>query len=83
MVCGLPAALSAIERAPVRGPVFVGVKLTPMTQFAPGATGLPHVLVCAKSAAFTPVIIKLPIVRGPVPVFVRMTVCRALVVPTV
>lgn len=51
-VCGLPVALSAIERVPVRGlfEVAVGTKVTLIVQVAFTAIVAPlHVLVCAKS----------------------------------
>ncbi len=37
MVCGLPAALSAMETEAVRVPVAVGVKVTLRVHFAPAA----------------------------------------------
>jgi hypothetical protein len=40
-VCGLPGALSVIVKAPVRVPVAVGVKLTPILQLLPPARGVP------------------------------------------
>src|SRR5258706_15082825 len=46
-VCGLPAALSVTVIVPVRVPAAVGVKVTLMVQFAPAATEVPQVLVCA------------------------------------
>ena len=46
-VCGLPAALSVIERVPERVPVAVGVKVTLMVQLAAAATEAPQVLVWA------------------------------------
>src|SRR5713226_6167408 len=47
MLCGLPVALSAIVRAPVRVPVAVGVKVTMIVQFALAAREAPQVFVCA------------------------------------
>jgi hypothetical protein len=82
-VCGLPAALSVMVKVPARAPVAVGVNVTLITQFAPAASvagligqAVAPVLVCAKS----PDAAKEMIVRGPVPVFVSVTVCAALVV---
>jgi hypothetical protein len=46
-MCGLPLVLSVMVIAPVRVPVAVGVKVTLMVQFAPAATEVPQVLVCA------------------------------------
>lgn len=76
--CGLPDALSVTERVPLRGPVTVGVKVTLMLQFAPAASVLPQLFVWAKS----PLAAMVAIDKGPVPLFVRMTVCAALVLPT-
>jgi hypothetical protein len=44
-VCGLPLALSAIVRVPLRAPAAVGVKVTLIAQLAPAATPVPQVLV--------------------------------------
>jgi hypothetical protein len=70
-------------KVPARAPVAVGVNVTLITQFAPAASvagligqAVAPVLVCAKS----PDAAKEMIVRGPVPVFVSVTVCAALVV---
>jgi hypothetical protein len=49
-ICGLPVALSAIETVPFSSLVLLGVKVTVIMQFAPGARVEPQVLVCAKSA---------------------------------
>ena len=69
IACGLPAALLAIETAAVRVPVLVGVKVTLITQLAPGASSLPHSFVWLKSAALLPVIDTLDMSSAPVPVF--------------
>ena len=47
-VCGLPAALSAMERLALRAPAAEGVNVTLMVQFAPAAKVAPQVCVCAK-----------------------------------
>lgn len=75
--CGLPDALSVTMRAPLREPVVVGVKVTLILQFAPAARVLPQLLVCPKS----PVVAMLAIDNTPVPLFARVTVCAALVLP--
>jgi len=87
-VCGLPLALSVIVRVPMRVPVAVGVNVTLIVQaFDPAVAGkvagligqaVAPVLVSAKSPEAA---IEL-IVRAPVPVFVSVTVCAALVVAT-
>jgi len=46
--CGLFEALSPIERVPVRGPVWVGVKVTLIVQLFPAAKVLPQLLVSVK-----------------------------------
>lgn len=75
--CGLPAASSVMVSVPVRVPVAVGVKVTLISQLAPAATEAPQVLVSAKS----PLTATLLMVNGALPVFVRVTVCGALVMP--
>ena len=44
IICGLSGALSVNVMVPVRGPVAVGLKLTVITQLAPGPTVAPQVL---------------------------------------
>jgi hypothetical protein len=58
------------------------LKVTLRVQSAPAATLVPHVFVCVKSAASTPVTVMLVTFSVPVPVLVRVTVCGALVVAT-
>ena len=69
----------------LRAPAEVGANLTLIVQLAPparvvGASG--QVAVCEKSPAFVPATPTLLIDRGAVPVFVTVTLCGALVVPT-
>ena len=66
IMCGLPAALSEIVKAPVLAPVAVGVNVTLMAQLAPAATGLTQLLVCEKS----PLAARFETIKGPVPLFV-------------
>ena len=82
-VCGLPPALSLIVRVPDLAPTAMGAKVTLIVQFTPaakvaGLTGQADapVLVSAKSPEAA---IEL-IVRAAVPLFVRVTICDALVV---
>ena len=82
-VCGLPAALSVTASVPVRVPSAVGVNVTLIVHVAPAARvaglighALAPVLVSAKSPEAAMVLI----VKGPVPVFFRVTGCAALVV---
>jgi hypothetical protein len=57
----------------------VGVKVTVIGQLAPAARVPPQVLLWAKS----PLLAIDLIVSGPVPVLLSVTVCAALVVPTI
>jgi hypothetical protein len=68
----------------VRLPVAVGLKVTLIVQFAPAATLAPQVFVCEKSPLFVPVMaIPEPLkVRVALPVFVKVTLCAELLVPT-
>jgi hypothetical protein len=82
---GLPAALSVIEMLAARDPVAVGVNFTLNMQFAPGArvageTG--QLFAWEKSPEFVPVIPKAVMAIAPVPVFVSVTTCATLDVPT-
>jgi len=77
-VCGLPEALSVTLELPVRVPDAVGVNVTLMLQFPPDASEPPQLSVSAKS----PLATMLLMVRVAVPVFDSVTVCAALVVPT-
>jgi hypothetical protein len=84
--CGLPVALSATLIAPVRVPAAVGLNVTLIAQWAlaasvAGLTG--QVLVSAKSPLFVPVTVIPVMVNAVVPVLVNVTLCAALVVPTV
>ena len=72
-------ALSMIVSVPARLPAAVGVNLTETEQFAPAATDVPQMLVCAKSPD---VAIELR-VSAAWPLLVSVTVCAALVVPVV
>jgi len=82
-VCGLPAAPSVIVMAAERLPVAEGVKVTLIVQLAPAATLNPQVLVWAKLLALVPDTVMLVMLKSAVPVFVSVTVCAALLVPTV
>jgi len=53
-VCGLPGALSVMVTEAERDPKAVGVKVTVIVQLPLAATGLPQLLVCAKSPALVP-----------------------------
>jgi len=51
-------------------------------QVPPGATLVPHVFAKTNEDAFAPVTPKLPMMNGPAPVFVTVTLCDAVDVPT-
>jgi hypothetical protein len=77
-VCGLLLALSVTVTVPVACPVLVGLKVTEIAQLLPAFTELPQVLVSAKG----PEMVMLVMVRVAVPVFARVILRAALVVPT-
>ena len=81
-VCGLPARLSAILTEAVRLPRVVGENFTAIAQLAFCANELPHVFVSEKSPALVPARLMLVMVKLVSPVFVRVTLCAVLVVPT-
>jgi hypothetical protein len=66
-------------RVPVRLPVAVGLKNTPMAQLTPGSTLLVQALSTPKSAGLA---VTLLMVRGRLPSFLRVTVWGRPVVPT-
>ena len=72
-----PLLLSVMLSVPVSGPVEAGVKVTLMAQLLPAARLEPQVLVSAK----LPLAVIELMVSAAVPVFERVTVCAALVVP--
>jgi hypothetical protein len=76
-ICGLPGALSAIVKVPVRLPLAVGVKVTGIWQASPAATEVPQLLVCAKSPE-----IEIAMLSAALPALYNPTVSAALVVPT-
>jgi hypothetical protein len=82
IACGLLAALSVMFTDAERDPEAVGLKVTLIVQLLPAATGLPHVLLCAKSPAFAPDTPTVLIFNGALPVLFTVTTCAALVVPT-
>ena len=77
-VCGLPPALSLMVKVPVRVPLALGAKVTFNVQVDPAATPFPQLSVSAKSP-----LAEMPMIcKGAVPLLERVTVCGALVVPT-
>jgi hypothetical protein len=84
-VCVEPVTLPVLSvtvSVALRLPGAVGVNVTEIVQFAPTATLVPQVLVCAKSPGLVPVMAMLAIVSGPVPELVSVTVCALAVTPT-
>lgn len=78
-VCGLPIPLSLIVTVPVLAPLATGSKKTPMAQLDPAERLLPHELIWPKSAGL---VVTLEMMRGTIPVFISVTVCGRLLVPT-
>jgi hypothetical protein len=76
-ICGVFAALSFIVRVPATVPVPAGLNLTLILQLAPGCSEA-QVVALVKLA----VMVILVTVSDALPVFVRVTVFAALVVPT-
>jgi hypothetical protein len=77
-ICGLPAALSVIVTVPVTLPVVLGTRVTLMAQFAPAASVAPQVLVSAKFAVTSMLVID----SGAVPPLVSVMSRGSLVEPT-
>ncbi len=82
MLCGLLGALSVTVTLPLRLPLAPGVNVTLIVHVPPGARAAVQVLVCAKSEALVPLTAMLLIVNEADPLFVTVTVCAVLVVPT-
>jgi hypothetical protein len=80
-VCGLLARPSTMLTEAVRVPGAVGENCTTIVQLAFGAS-VPQPLVSEKSPALVPVRLMLVMVKLAVPVFVTVTLCVVLVVPT-
>jgi hypothetical protein len=82
-VCGLLPALSANERLPEFVPTAVGVKVTATVQDPEAATGLEVEQVVPGAAMANGPVVPIAVkVRLALPVFVTVTVCDELVVPT-
>ena len=83
-VCGEPVALSATERLAVRAPVAAGLNSTETVQVAAAASVVPQVVAdLIKDVALVPVIVSEVRFTVPVPVFLIVTTCAAVVEPTV
>jgi len=83
-VCGVPVALSAIDRLAVSAPVAAGLNSTDTVQLAAAARVVPQVVAdLRKDVALVPVTVSDVRVTVPVPVFLMVTSCAAVVEPTV
>src|SRR2546426_570206 len=84
--CGLPAASSVMITVAVRALAAVGVKVRLRTQLAPAASVAPLMQVVpeasAKSPALAPPSTAVAMLRGAVPLLVRVAVCTWLVIVT-
>ena len=80
-LCGLFAALSAIVRAAVSAPVWLGVNVTEMVHLTPGAMLAGQLFVSAKSLVLVPVNVIPEMFRFVVPLLVSVTVFAVLAVP--
>src|SRR3989441_529544 len=84
--CGLPAASSVMITVAVRALAAVGVKVRLRTQLSPAASVAPLMQVVpeasAKSPALVPPSTAVAMLRGAVPLLVRVTVCTGLGVLT-
>src|SRR5262249_39356094 len=78
-VCGLEESESVKVKVPVRVPTAVGVNFTLWMQLAPAARLCPQLPALLKS----PLIVMLVIDNAVVLLFVRVTFCAELVIPTV
>jgi hypothetical protein len=78
-VCGLPLALSVTVNDALTGPRDEGVNVTLIGQLAPAARPVPQLFVCEKLLC---VVAMLEMVRGAVPVLLRVTCWVELGVPT-
>lgn len=79
--CGLPVALSPMLNVAERGPVAVGVNVTPIVQFPPGTMLDPQALVCRKSPELAPPTEIAVMLSAALPALVSITLCTGLVVP--
>src|SRR2546430_3264536 len=84
-VCGLLAASSVIATLAVRLPLAVGANVMEIVHVPAAASvagPIGQSLFSAKSPVFAPVVPKIPIVKGAVPVFVNVVANDPLAVPT-
>jgi hypothetical protein len=82
-LCGLSPALSVTVRLADRAPEFAGAKETLTVQELPAPSEVGQAFVWEKSPGLVPVNPMVLIASAPVPLFVSVTDCAALVVPVV
>jgi hypothetical protein len=80
-LCGEPLALSATVSVAEYAEVEVGLNVTAIVQLAPAFSVVPQTVVSAKTLALVPPMTMLLILRAALPVFCRVMLCAALVVP--
>jgi len=83
--CNPPVALPDTLTVAVTLTALEGVKVTLIRQFLPAASvagGTGHVFVCTKSPTFVPTTAMLFSIIPALPVFLNVTACAALAVPT-
>ncbi len=79
---GLPTPVYLTLSKAVLDPAALGLNLTLIVQLAAAARVVPHVVVFKKSAALIPVMVGARRGSAAEPIFVSVTVCARLVVPT-
>ena len=77
-LCGLPSALSLNDSVPLTEPAFEGLNVTKVLQLAPAVTLDPQSFVSVKALFVTMAVT----FRVALPIFVRVTVCALLAIPT-
>ena len=83
MVCGLPAALSAIITDALSAAASEGVKVIPIVQFPPATTELPQLsAVSEKSLELAPPIDRPVMLKAALPVLLRVVVNKELATAT-
>jgi len=83
-VCGVPVALSATDSVAFNAPAAAGLNSTETVQLAPAASDVPQVVADLRNeVGLVPVMVSEESVTAPVPVFLTVTTCAAVVDPTV
>ena len=83
-ICGVPVALSATDRFAASAPAAAGLNSTETVQLAAAANVVPQVVADFRNdVALVPVMVSEVSETVPVPVFLMVTTCAAVVEPTV